>query len=48
MVGAMKSLYVMWIILAGLSIGLLTLITFPMLLLYLGVKIIGGLASKIR
>lgn len=43
----MKVLYVLWAILAGLFIGLLALITFPLLLLYAGVKIIGGMTSKI-
>lgn len=45
---AMKVLYVLWAILLGLLIGLLALITFPLLLLFVGVKIIGGMASKIR
>lgn len=44
----MKVLYVLWVILAGLFIGLAALITAPLLLLYAGVKIIGGMASKIR
>lgn len=44
----MKVLYVLWVILAGLFIGLIALITFPLLLFYAGVKIIGGMASKIR
>ena len=44
----MKVLYVLWAILAGLFIGLLALITLPLLLLLVGVKIIGGMASKIR
>lgn len=48
MAAAMKVLYVVWAILAVLLIGLLALITFPLLLLYAGVKIIGGMASKIR
>ena len=48
MAASMKVLYVLWAILAGLFIGLLALITFPLLLLYAGVKIIGGMASKIR
>ena len=38
---------VLWAIIAGLFIGLLALITFPLLLLYVGVKIIGGMVSKI-
>ena len=38
---------VLWAIIVGLFIGLLALITFPLLLLYVGVKIIGGMASKI-
>lgn len=48
MAAAMKVLYVVWAILTVLLIGLLALITFPLLLLYAGVKIIGGMASKIR
>lgn len=37
----------LWAIIAGLFIGLFALITVPLLLLYAGVKIIGGIASKI-
>lgn len=48
MAAAMKVLYVLWAIIAGIFIGLLSLITFPLLLLLVGVKIIGGMASKIR
>lgn len=48
MAAAMKVLYVLWAILAELFIGLLALITFPLLLLLVGVRIIGGMASKIR
>lgn len=48
MVAAMKVFYVLWAIMAGLFIGLLALITFPLLLLIVGVKIIGGMASKIQ
>ena len=44
----MKVLYLLWAILFGLLIGLLVLMTFPLLLLFVGVKIIGGMASKIR
>lgn len=47
MAAAMKVLYILWTILAGLFIGLLALITFPLLLLLVGVRIIGGMASKI-
>lgn len=47
MAAAMKVLYILWAILAGLFIGLLALITFPLLLLLVGVRIIGGMASKI-
>ena len=43
----MKVLRVLWVIIAGLIIGLLALITIPLLLLYAGVRIIGGMASKI-
>ena len=45
---AMKALYVLWLILASLAIAFIAAITFPLLLLYLGVKVIGGMASKIR
>lgn len=38
---------VLWAIIVGLFIGLLALITFPLLLLYAGVRIIGGMASRI-
>ncbi len=48
MAAAMKVLYVLWAIMAGLFIGLLAMITFPLLLLLVGVRIIGGMASKIR
>lgn len=48
MSAAMKVLYILWLILVGLLIGILALITFPLLLLYLGVKIIGGFASKLN
>ena len=47
MAAAMKVIYVLWAILFGLLIGLIAVITFPLLLLYAGVKIIGGMASKI-
>ncbi len=48
MAAVMKVLYILWLILAGLLVGILALITFPLLLLYVGVKIIGGLASKLN
>ena len=48
MATAMNVLYVLWAIIVSLFIGLLALITLPMLLLFVGVKIIGGMASKIR
>ena len=44
----MKVLHVLWLVLSGLFIGLVALITFPLLLLYAGVKIIGGFASKLN
>ncbi len=44
----MKVLHVLWLVLSGLFIGLAALITFPLLLLYAGVKIIGGFASKLN
>lgn len=48
MVSMMKFLYVLWAILFGIAVGMIALISFPLLLLYIGVKIIGGMASKIR
>ena len=44
----MKVLHVLWLVLVGLFVGVLALITFPLLLLYAGVKIIGGFASKLN
>lgn len=48
MAAAMKVLYILWLILMSIALGFIALITFPLLLLYVGVKIIGGFASKIR
>lgn len=44
----MKVLHFLWQVLSGLLIGLVALIIFPLLLLYAGVKIIGGFASKLN
>lgn len=44
----MKVLHVLWLVLSGMFIGIIALITFPLLLLYAGVKIIGGFASKLN
>ncbi len=44
----MKVLHILWLVLSGLFIGMVALITFPLLLLYAGVKIIGGFASKLN
>lgn len=44
----MNVLYVLWVILASMAIAFIAAITFPLLLLYIGVKVIGGMASKIR
>lgn len=44
----MKVLHVLWLVLSSLFVGLIALITFPLLLLYVGVKIIGGFASKLN
>ena len=44
----MKVLYVLWVILASMAIAFIAAITFPLLLLYIGVRIIGGMVSKIR
>ena len=44
----MKVLYVLWAILFGMIFGLIALLTIPLLLLYVGVKIIGGFASKLN
>ena len=48
MATAMKVLHVLWLILASMALCLIILITFPLLLLYVGVKIIGGFASKLN
>lgn len=48
MATTVKVLYILWMILASLVFALIASITFPLLLLYVGVKIIGGFASKIR
>ena len=44
----MKVLYVLWVILESMAVAFIAAITFPLLLLYVGVKVIGGMASKIR
>lgn len=44
----MKALYVIWVIPASMAVAFIAAITFPLLLLYIGVRIIGGMASKIR
>ena len=44
----MKVLYVLWVILASMAVTFIAAITFPLLLLYIGVRIIGGMVSKIR
>jgi len=44
----MKFLYILWAILAGIFIGFVALLSLPFLLIYAGVKIIGGMASKIN
>ena len=44
----MKVLHILWLLLSGLLIGMVALITFPLLLLYAGVKIIRGFASKLN
>ena len=44
----MKVLYVLWVILASMAVAFIAAITFPVLLLYIGVRIIGGMVSKIR
>lgn len=48
MATVMKVLYILWLILASLAFAFIAAITFPLLLLYVGVKVIGGMASKIR
>lgn len=48
MAAVMKVLYVLWVILASMAVTFIAAITFPLLLLYIGVRIIGGMASKIR
>ena len=44
----MKVLYMLWVILASMAIAFIAAITVPLLLLYIVVRIIGGMASKIR
>ena len=44
----MKALYVLWAILFGMIFGLIALLAIPLLLLSVGVKIIGGFASKLN
>ncbi|WP_289744420.1 hypothetical protein [uncultured Duncaniella sp.] len=44
----MKVLHILWLVLSGLFISIIALIAFPLLLLYAGVKIIGGFASKLN
>ena len=44
----MKVLHVIWLVLSSVFIGIVALIIFPLLLLYAGVKIIGGIASKLN
>lgn len=41
-------LNIIFILIVGMIMSLAVLITFPLLLLYFGVKIIGGMASKIK
>lgn len=48
MAAVMKVLYVLWVILASMAVAFIAAIAFPLLLLYIGVRIIGGVASKIR
>ena len=48
MAAVMKVLYVLWVILASMAVAFIAAITFPLLLLYIGVRIIRGMASKIR
>ena len=48
MATAMKVLHVLWLILASMALYLIILITFPLLLLYVGVKILGGFASRLN
>lgn len=43
----MKVLYILWLILASLAVAFIAAITLPLLLLYVGMKVIGGMASKI-
>lgn len=44
----MKVFYILWLILASLAFAFIAALTFPLLLFYIGVKVIGGFASKIR
>lgn len=44
----LKILQISAVIVIGLVAGFAVLLTLPLLLLYVGAKIIGGMASKIR
>lgn len=44
----MRVLYVLWAILFGICTGFIALLSIPFILLYAGVKIIGGFASKLN
>ncbi|MEZ3418780.1 MAG: hypothetical protein K1V99_05340 [Bacteroidales bacterium] len=48
MATVMKILQILTVIVIGIIAGFAVLLTLPLLLLYVGVKIIGGMASKIR
>ena len=41
-------LNIIFILIVGMIMSLAVLITFPLLRLYVGVKIIGGMASKMK
>lgn len=44
----MKTLYVLWAILAGLCIGFIAIFTLPLFLLYAGVKLIVTMAKSLK
>lgn len=49
MVTAVKLFFkIIGLILIGSAVSIIVLISFPLLLLYAGVKIVGGMASKIK
>ena len=44
----MKVLHILWLMIFGLIAAIATLFALPVILLVAGIKLIGGMASKIR